>query len=76
MANYTVRFNYRTYVEIEVNADNAKEALEKAEDEVWKRKYEADILENREYDRNPEITNDDTGAKEDPEEVIDETDED
>lgn len=69
MARYTVHFNYHTYVEVAVDADNAKEALEKAKDEVCDEKYNQDILNNIEEDNDPEITNDDTGCEEDPDEI-------
>ena len=69
MAKYTVHFNYHTYVEVTVDADNAKEALEKAKDEVCDEKYNQDILNNIEEDNDPEITNDDTGCEEDPDEI-------
>lgn len=64
MANYTVRFNYHTYVEIAVNADNEKEALEKAEIERFDSKYNRDLLANIQKDGDPEITNDGTGWEE------------
>lgn len=74
--SYTVHFNYHTYVNITVNASNAAEALEKAKDEVCDEKYNQDILNNIEEDNDPEITNNETGCEEDPEDVIDEIEED
>ena len=70
MARYTVRFNYHTYVEIAVNADNEKEALEKAEVERFDSKYNKDLLANIQQDGDPEITNDGTGWEKNPEDVI------
>ena len=66
MARYTVRFNYHTYVEIAVNADSEKEALEKAEVERFDSKYNRDLLANIQEDGDPEITNDGTGWEESP----------
>ena len=70
MARYTVRFNYHTYVEIAVNADNEKEALEKAEVERFDSKYNKDLLANIQQDGDQEITNDGTGWEKNPEDVI------
>lgn len=53
--NYEVTFYYHTNVTVEVKANSEEEALEKAEIEVGKKKYDAQVLHNIQEDADPDV---------------------
>jgi len=52
---YAVTFYYHTCVTVEVKANNEEEALENAEFEVGKKKYDAQIVHNVQCDAAPDV---------------------
>ena len=55
MAKFKVTFYYHTNVTVEVEAENEKEALFTAEDEVCKEKYNEIILDGLQEDDSPDV---------------------
>lgn len=66
MKSYTVHLPYTTYMDITVNAYDAKEALEKAEDEAIYSKYEKQLIDNLSDHGRPRILNNETNREEKP----------
>ena len=52
---YNVTFYYHTNVTVTVKANDEEEALERAEIEVGKKKYDAQIVHNVQEDAEPDI---------------------
>ena len=55
MKKYEVTFYYHTNAIVEVKANSEEEALEKAEIEVGKKKYDAQIIHNVQEDGAPDV---------------------
>ena len=55
MKKYEVTLYYHTDVVVEVEAEDEKNALEKAYIEVGKKKYDAQILHNVTEDADPDV---------------------
>lgn len=55
MKKYEVTFYYHTDVTVEVEAEDEEKALEKAEIEVGKKEYDAQIVHNVQEDADPDV---------------------
>lgn len=55
MAKYQVTFYYHTNCTVEVEAENEKEALDKAETEICCEKYNEQLLEGLVEDNCPDV---------------------
>ena len=55
MKKYNVTFYYHTNATVEVEAENEKEALRKAEIEVCRKKYNTMILDGLQEDNSPDV---------------------
>lgn len=55
MSKYSVTLYYHTYIDVEVEAENEKEAIETAYAEAGKSEYDQQALHNITADGDPEV---------------------